>query len=180
MSWKNIKDHYNIGHIVQIREGRICIGSSYVSDLIRVTFDGQVSWGNLGRGSNADLCRYYDEMMADLKKVKKLIETPDSFAISLPVYTYDGGQILEKQCEAYGYPNVTHDGMLMYENTFSADQKQVIAWAKRNAFCGVKNWRRRIAEAGKALEEKRECLARKEADLAALESSYPDVEFSKD
>jgi len=181
MSWKNIKDHYKIGHTVQIREGRICIGSAYISDLICVSFDGQVTWGTLGRSSsNDDLCRYYDEMVADLTKVKQLIDEPDTFTASLPVYTYDGGNIIEKQCEAYGYPNITHDGDLMYENTFSDDKNQVIAWAKRNAFLGVKSWKRNIAEAEKALEEKRGYLAREEADLAKLESDYPDIALPKD
>lgn len=68
MAWKNIKDHYRIGHIVQIRNGLITIGSSFVHDLIRVTLDGKVSWGNLGASKNDDLARYYAEMTADLWK----------------------------------------------------------------------------------------------------------------
>lgn len=47
MSWKNVKEHYRIGHIVQIREGKMRIGSPYVSDLLSVSFDGVVEWGKL-------------------------------------------------------------------------------------------------------------------------------------
>jgi hypothetical protein len=178
MGWKNLKEQYKIGHTVQIREGRICIGSSYISDLLRVSFDGQVTWGNLGPStSNDDLMRYHAEMTADLAKVKSLIDAPDTFAQSLLVYTYDGGQILEKQCEAYGYPNVTHDGFLMYENSFSADKAKVVSWAKHNAFLGIKGWKRNIAEAEKALEEKRSYLAQEEADFAKLNADYPDITF---
>jgi hypothetical protein len=90
MSWKNIKDHYQIGHIVQIREGKITIGSAYVHDLIRITFDGEVSWGSLGPRHEGDLARYHKEMTADPAKLRELIESEDSFTASLPVFTYDG------------------------------------------------------------------------------------------
>ena len=179
MSWKNIKDHYRIGHIVQIREGRIAIGSPYIHDLIRVSFDGTVTWGNLGPSKNDDLARYYSEMTADLRKLKELIDAPDNFTASLPVFTYEGGNIIEKQCEAYSYPHITHDGLLMYENTFSADKAQVVAWAKRNAWCGVKQWKRNIQEAEQALEQKRSELAQDEANLAKLEADYPDIEIPR-
>lgn len=48
MGWKNIKDHYRIGHIVAIYgEKGICIGSQYVHDLLMVGSDGTHSklWG---------------------------------------------------------------------------------------------------------------------------------------
>lgn len=171
MSWKNVKDHYRIGHIVQVREGKICIGSPYVSDLIRVSFEGEVSWGNLGPSHNDDLARYYAEMTADLPKFRALIEAPDKFAASLPVFTYEGGNILEKQCEQYDWPNVTHDGFLMYENSFSADRSKVIEWAKRNAAAGVELAERRIEEIRKNLAEVEAWRAESAADLAKLESA---------
>jgi len=40
MGWKNLKEHFRIGHIVQCRDGVILIGSGYVSDLIKVSLDG--------------------------------------------------------------------------------------------------------------------------------------------
>lgn len=175
MSWKNIKDHYRIGHTVQIREGRICIGTGYVSDLIRVSFQGEVSWGNLGPSKNDDLARYYAEMTADLGKLRELIDSPDTFAASLPVYTYDGGKILEKQCEAYGYPNITHDGLLQYENTFSADRTEVVEWAKRNARYGIESGDRRREEIKEDAAKVEEWRTRYVEDLATLEADYPSL-----
>ena len=52
---------------------------------------------------------------------------------SLPVYTYEGGEIIEHKCEAYGWPNLTDDGQVMYNNKFSSDRNEVVRWAKENA-----------------------------------------------
>jgi hypothetical protein len=170
MSWKNVKDHYRIGHIVQVREGKICIGSAYVSDLIMVSFDGEVSWGPLGPSKNDEHARYHSEMTSDLAKLRELIEAPDSFANAIPVYTYDGGDILEKQCEALGWPHVTHDGCLQYENTFSADRTEVIEWAKRNAKAGIELWDKRIVELNADIAKAMKWRARDAADLQKLDS----------
>lgn len=175
MSWKNVKDFYRIGHTVQIREGRICIGSSYVSDLIRVSFQGEVTWGNLGPASNEDLARYHKEMTADLGKLKELIDTPDTFAVSLPVFTYEGGEILEKQCEAYGWPNVTHDGLLQYNNTFSANRDTVVEWAKTNARLGIEAGDRRREEVRREAEKVEVWRTEYVEALAKLERDFPSV-----
>lgn len=179
MGWKNIKDHYRIEHKVQIRDGLIAIGSSYVSDLIRVTFDGKVSWGNLGESRNEDLARYYAEMTADLGKLKELIDAPDTFAASLPVFTYDDSQILEKQCEAYGWPNVTHDGLMMYDNTFSPDRDKVVAWAKNNMACAIKSYKRMVKEAQERLKQTQDWLLQSQAHLTTLETDFPLIEYKK-
>lgn len=173
MSWKNVKTHYRIEHIVQLRDGKICIGSGYIHDLIRVTLNGEVSWGNLGPSYNDDLARYFAEMAADLSLLRELIQAPDSFAASLPVYTYDGGEVIEKQCEAHGWPNLTHDGALMYQNTFSPDKAQAVKWAKNSADIGVKWARERLVETEAKLVDCRKQLASEEADRAKLEADFP-------
>lgn len=174
MGWKNIKDHYRIGHIVQIRDGRIAVGSGYVSDLIRVSFDGNVSWGNLGASKNDDLARYYAEMTADPKKLKELIDMPDTFTESLTVYTYDGGEIIEKKCEAYGWPNLTHDGQLQYENMHSADKLMVVKWAKQDSKLGIKAALERIAEIKKDLKKVEDWHSKEVSDLEKLERDFPE------
>jgi len=174
MGWKNVKDFYRIEHIVQIRDGKICIGSGYVSDLIRVTFDGQVSWGNLGPSSNDDLARYYKEMTDDLGKLRVLISMGDTFLVSLPVFTYEGAEIIEKQCESYGWPNVTHDGFVQYANAFHADKNVVVKWAKRNAELGVQFGNEHVVEAEKRLSECRVRLAREVSNLEKLNADYPE------
>lgn len=175
MGWKNIKEHYRIGHIVQVRDGKICIGSGYCPELIMVSFDGKVSTGLLGISSNEDLERYHAEMTADIGKLKQLLDAPDTFTASLPVYTYDGAEIIEKQCEAYGWPNCTHDGMIQYENSFSADKQQVVGWAKRNAELGVKYGKEHLERAEKEVIERRQHLESEVANLEKLEADYPSL-----
>lgn len=172
MSWKNVKEHYRIGHIVRITSEGICIGSPYISNLIVIGLDGVLKKRGTLR-SNQDLTRYVAEMDADPAKLKALVESSDVFGDSVVVYTYDGGTILEKKCEAVGWPNVTHDGCLMYENMFSSDKAQVVRWAKRNAALGVKEVTRRVAEIEADLANVRGRLQSEIADLAALERDYP-------
>ena len=173
MGWKNIKEHYRIKHIVQCEKDRIIIGSQFVNELITIRPNGSLSWGSLGRSTNVDLERYYREMEADPTKLAELYNTPDSFQTLLPVYTYDGAEIIMKGCEAYGWPNITHDGCLMYGNMFSADQAQVVEWAKHNADLGVESWSEHVKEAQERLEKCLKRLAEEKANRAKLEADYP-------
>jgi hypothetical protein len=175
MGWKNVKDYYRISHIVQIYDGKIIIGSPYIHDLIRVAFDGKVSWGNLGPSSNFNLSRYFREMTADPGKLKELIDTPDTFTGDLPVYTYDGAEIIEKKCEEYGWPNVTHDGCLMYENTFSPDRGMTGIRAKEDEGIYIKYIQESITETDEKLNGLRKKLLRHKTVLADLNSIYPEA-----
>jgi hypothetical protein len=174
MSWKNVKEHYRIGHFVH------CIGSGYVSEIIVIEPDGRLSKRYDGRGGNEDLARYQQEMDADPVKLRELIAAPDTFTASIPVYTYEGGDVVEKQCEALGWPNVTHDGCMMYANTFSGDKAWIVAKAKENADIGIKWARERVEETEKKLIEARARLAEEEANRAKLEADFPHTETPED
>lgn len=140
MGWKAIKDHYRIGHQVQVTPAGICIGSSFVHNIITIHTDGPFPRiESCYDMRNADLERYIREFLADVDLLKSLIQQQDVFERSLPVWTYDGGDIIEKQCEQYGYPNVTHDGQMMYNNMFSSDRNEVVTWAIENAEAGLSN-----------------------------------------
>ena len=168
MSWKNVRDHYRIGHTIQITESGICIGSPYIHDLIVVGLDGVVRKRADGR-INEDLHRYLVEMDADPGKLRQLVLTPDVFGADVSVYTYEGGDIIEKRCETPGWPNVTHDGRLMYNNTFSTDKSEVVKWAKRNADLGIESARQHVADAENKLAKCRARLAGEEANRAKLD-----------
>lgn len=167
MGWKNVKDHYRIVHQVQVTEAGICIGSPYIHDIIVVSLDGRIVKED-DRTLNGDLMRYQKEMKSDLGQLKELVISPDTFAASLPVYTYEGAKILEKQCEEPDWPNVTHDGLMMYENTFSTDRAKVVEWAKRNCLARIDSDRRYISEQEERLSSLRVRLNEAEADAVAL------------
>ncbi len=173
MGWKAIRDHYGIEHIVQVTSAGICIGSGYIHDLIVVANgvrDRSHDNDRFGvrRKEGGELGRIMDEMDADPAKLAELAACADTFDRSLTVYTYDGGAILEKQCEELGWPNVTHDGLIQYENTFSPDRDLVRQWAIKSAKAGVE-WRREaVAEAEKKLADVMSSLAQRESDLRQL------------
>lgn len=174
MGWKSVKDHYGIKHQVCITPEGICIGSAYIHDIIVINLDGTIK--KRYDRENEDLCRYQREMDADLEKLRQLIQAPDTFTVSIPVYTYEGGEIIEKQCEALGYPNVTHDGEMMYENRFSADKEEVTVWAKESATSRIQFWQEQIEEAEKRLAKCRAGLMAETMNLSRLMADYPKKE----
>lgn len=177
MGWKNVKDHYQIKHIVQVTSAGICIGSAYMHDIIIVGLDGEIKkrYGAGGFRGNNDLERYQAALDADPDTLRYLIEKPDSFAASLPVFTYDGALIIEEACEAYGWPNVTHAGHIQYANRFSPDRDQVIDWAKANARSGIGWLNERVADAEAKLSEARMALAEQMTNLDNLLEAYPEA-----
>jgi hypothetical protein len=169
MGWKNIKEHYRIEHYVHVTDQGICIGSGYVHNIIVIGSDGKIT--KRYSGTNEDLTRYLREMDADPKKLRELLDAPDSFTADLPVFTFKGGKILEKRCEAYGWPNVSHDGALMYENAFFRDPADARKAAIDNAEAGVQATAETLLEIEERLRELKDRHAKYSADLAALKAS---------
>ncbi|MDE2104237.1 MAG: hypothetical protein KGL39_43775 [Patescibacteria group bacterium] len=122
---------------------------------------------------NEDLKRYMAEMKADPAKLREVVQAPDTFEASIPVYTYDGGNIIEEKCEKPGWPNVTHAGHMMYENTYSTDKRKVVKWAKENATLGIKWQSERVEEIKRDLAKMEALVKESEANLAKLEADYP-------
>ena len=172
MGWKNVKRHYRIGHFVQVTDKGICIGSPYIHNLIVIGMDGAIK-KRASSTCNDELVRYQREMDADLAKLKDLVESEDEFSESITVYTFDGGEIIEKLCEEPGWPNVTHDGDMMYENTFSTDKSKVIRWAKNNAALAIKEWNRHVNEAESRLLKTNIRLKKAISDLRKLNKEFP-------
>lgn len=174
MGWKTLKEHFDITHIVQVTHASICIGSSFVSDLAAIDLaTGRVSENPAFEGFLRE--KYPALLAAAPEEILQLVHAPDLFAASLPVYTYHGSEIIEKQCESYGWPNLTHDGEMMYENRFSKNKKTVIAWAKNSAASAAQHVRQAIAEAEARLTGLREELKAAEAALVKLERDHPSM-----
>lgn len=147
MGWKNIKDKFKIKHIVQIRDNEICIGSSYIGDLISISFEGKLLKGD-EHFSNQELDRYVLELKEAEKsgELKELIDTQDTFRDLKPIYTIKKGRVIEKYCEQYDYPNICTDGDLIYENTFWEKRSDAVVEAKISAKFSVKYDFKRLKE----------------------------------
>ncbi len=172
MGWKNVKEHYGIKHVVQVQEKGICIGSPYIHDIIVIGTDGVLKKRCEQHGyGNSELLRYMQDFNADPDKLKKLVLSEDRFDANVKVYTYDdGGDIVEKLCEVPGWPNATHDGQIMFDNTFSLDREEVREWAIENAEAGVKITSDRIEEKKQELREMEERLIEHHRDLQKLKA----------
>jgi hypothetical protein len=166
MGWKKIKSHFGIEHIVQVDGDAIKIGSGYVPDLLTIKLAPTIQVEKssiISRGGELDIIA--DKMLADLSKVKELFESPDTFGADIPVFTFEGGEIQEKKCEEFGWPNVTHDGCLMYENSFSKDRSEVVVWAQESAKSHVENAQENLQYCEKKLADAKEYLAKKKEIL---------------
>ena len=175
MGWKNIKEHYRISHFVQVAPKGICIGSPYIHDIIVIGMDGVIKkrYG-VDRVVNPDLKRYQVEIDADISKFKELLKSEDKFDKSITVYTHNDGEILEKLCEELGWPNVTHDGEMMYDNEFSTDKLKVVKWAKEGEEAEIEFFNRKISETKERLLEYSDKLLKTARALDNLEKEYPE------
>jgi len=153
MGWNAFKKHFGITHIVQIRERQLLIGSPYISDLVSINIDTGIIKKPEPYHDRFLRENYPNVSAAMPSEIKALLDAEDTFAESIPVYTYEGLRISTKYCEEVGYPNVTHDGALMFDNTFLMDIDDVVAWAKSERGYRLENLRESITERSKELDK---------------------------
>lgn len=167
MGWKAFKQHYGIKGQVEMRGSVLSIGSSFFPDLIRVDMDGRVV-KEYPMGQTGEFFDLQVEITLDPEKAKRLLQATDTFERSIPVYTYDGAEILEKFCEEIGYPNVTHDGLMMYDNAFSTDRNEIIQWALGSARASASGVRECIAEVEQDLYKLKSLQEKRDQEVAIL------------
>lgn len=176
MGWKLFKETFNVLHFVHMSEDKrsVLIGSPYITDLAAVdTTSGAITHS---QASPDFIKTYYPSILdADPEYLVRVIAKPDFFARSIPVYTEEGGKIVEKLCEEPGWPNVTHDGCLMYENTYATDKAAIVRRAKSSIQSAIKWGLKGIADQEKNIEKCRRQIEKDEADLAALNAEFPDI-----
>lgn len=181
MGWKSFKAAFAIDHIVQVSEDGqgILIGSPYISDLI--TIDGKTGAITRNPASPEFIDRCYPALLsADPQELVRLINQADEFNESIVVYTEVDGKIVTKLCEETGYPNVTHDGCLMYENTFSIDRNVIVRRTKRSLQRAIKNQMRDVESIERELARVQAQIGKDSGDLAALDREYPDINPGED
>lgn len=175
MGWKALKERFGITHLVQVTDDGISIGSGYIPNL--ATIDPVTGAVREPEAFARFLQHQYPALLAAAPAdLVALLVAADTFTASIPVYFFENGTVVERQCEQPGWPNVTHDGRMMYGNIASTDRNTVIGWGKRDAAAAV--------------TRTREYLATIEADLVVatarlqvcldnqtrLAAQYPDAE----
>lgn len=147
MGHKAIKQHYDTKYIVAIYDTEdlgpcVCIGSAYVHDLIAISIkDCKVKFSSiLRKGEESAIGKLAERVEEDAKNgvLRALIDEPDTFARNLPVFTIDRWAVKAELCEEYGWPNTTHNGAIMYENTYFHTRAEAYVYLLKETKAGVR------------------------------------------
>ena len=176
MGWKTFKQAFGLERFqVSISDGKVVIGAGLIPD--RASVD--LTTGEL-TGNNSFDCIFLQQhcralLQSTAEQRLAALHAEDIFDTAITVYSYENNKILEHQCEVLGWPNVTHQGELMYDNLHSPDKALVVSWAKRDTM-------RRLEAIEQGFEDVKLRLARLEqakTEAAGwakdLDSCYPDI-----
>lgn len=139
MGWKTFKEHFNISHTVHVTEEGLCIGSPYINSLVVIS----IETGAIKKDGcvSSFLNEYYPEIKkSSPAKRLRYFRVEDIFNDVLSVFTYSKDKIIEKKAEKMGWPNVTTEGQIMYDNTFFKTKKEAIREATSDNEATLK-WR---------------------------------------
>lgn len=128
MGWKSFKAHYNIEQPVHIDGNFLFIKAEQAADLIVI----DLRTGTLRAHPRFmdQLSLHYPDLINDsAEKILEAFYQKDIFSADIPVYCFDHerGQVLEYFCEFEGYPNLTHCGKVMYEDSFWPTKNQAVS-----------------------------------------------------
>lgn len=173
MGFKTFKEHFGIeNHIVSVDQGVIYIGSDFVSKLVGI--DMQTGGVLVDDTFSSFLAQCYPEILNSTKEERlALIQIEDQFSQSIPVYTFCHGKIIEKQCEKPGYPNVTHDGEIMYQNMHYANKADAVEYARKDLHYRIENYKESVADLEAKLAEKKGKLAELKKIMEEFNSTHP-------
>lgn len=167
MGWKALKEHFGIKHIVHVTKEGVCIGSSYVNSL--ATIDVSTGVASDHETFPGFLVEHYPALAsASPRDVLALLEQVDNFERDLPVFEVCDTQIIEHYCEQYGFPNVTHDGYLMYENQHYSTRQEALDGALDNEARMIRSLVERIDLSKEALVDLKQRKAQAEQRLTVL------------
>ena len=115
------------GYIIADFGDYIGIGNGYIHDIIhldkRTKKIENKTWSD-----NEVLSNIYSKLndLIDTPEFEYIIFGNDDIGGMFPVYFAEKGNIVEEFTDEFGYPNVTHTGRLMYENTHFRTVDQAI------------------------------------------------------
>lgn len=129
MGWKAFKDYFEVRHLVHIKGDSLCIGSESIDDLVQISLKtGQITL-ETGEFPGFLIHTYPAILAAAPGDILKLLRQEDRFKNSQPVFVVsdDYSDIRESQCESMGWPNVTHDGLLMKRHRVFSTKEEALA-----------------------------------------------------
>src|SRR5690554_1042722 len=128
MGWKTLKQRYGIKGSIERRGELLYIGTPSHYNLASVSLlTGEVVANAIFPNFVVD--NYPMLAQASAAEVKLCLDEPDQFGESTTFYTYKADRIIERQVERDDDSGLTHDGSVVYFNTYSTDRAAVLAWA---------------------------------------------------
>jgi len=171
MGWKAVRDFLEITqpHIqISMSKGNLQIGSGYIHDIMVFAPDGTLIRTTKGFCSG-ELFRIHKALTESPEQLAELLARKDVFSRSIPVYTYQDGEIVEAYCEELGEDSVTHDGQIMNDMSHFADKKAALARAMKSVDSGIANFQASLIDLERRVVECREGIDRQIAEKAELE-----------
>lgn len=146
-------------------DDKICVASAYVHDLISLDKKefklryalGYPDYGYDSIRGTGELRNIWDKLqqLIDSGEIKDYIEGIDDILIEnrIPVFYAKYGRILETYTDELGWPNVTVDGTLMYENSHFEDRETALAHETKSLRNHIEMCRDRLAESKVAVDK---------------------------
>jgi hypothetical protein len=143
------------GYTVAFYGDYIGIGSPLCHDLIKLDIKtNKITYAldtfHKGRASlgNEELTFIWDKLneLVDSGAITEIIDSNDVIDNPLPVYTVKDGVMLCTTTDAYGWPNTTVEGYLMYDNTYFKTMAEAIEY-------GIKEYQSRVEYLEERLKE---------------------------
>lgn len=125
------------GYTVHETHDKICIASPMCSDLLAInkeTLKLTYALDTFREGRKAlkseGLTAIWDKLEELIKsgEIKYYIDGCDELKNPIPIYSIRDGNLIIKYTEELGWPNITHDGELMYENSFFKTKEEAIKY----------------------------------------------------
>ena len=162
------------GYIVNNQEEYIAVGSSLCHNLISVDkktlkIKYALDTWNTGRqsvGHHEELGFIWDTLkeLINNGEIHDIINGNDEIDNPLPVYTIEGGELIETWTDEYGWPNTTIDGTIMYENTHFKTRKEAIE-------NGIRDYKNRYEYKREYFEELKEKIKKTEEDYFFIQQT---------
>lgn len=166
----------NTGYIVHERSGKICVGSPMCPELINVdkkTLELKYSLDTFHNGRKSidhpKLAFIWDKLseLIESGQIQEIIDGNDEIDETyLPIYVAENGSYEKKYTKAFGYPNVTADGELLYDNTSFKTEIEAIEYAISICGYALESYLERYNEAKEKMEmlqgKMKEYVAKKE------------------
>lgn len=164
------------GYLVSNHNDYIAIGSPLCHDLISVnkeTLKLRYALDTWRKGREAleekgELLFIWDKLqeLINSGEIKDIINGKDEIENPLPVFTVDGGKLIESVTDEYGWPNTDDNGVLMCENTHFKTKEEAIRYGIEESKAGIEMDTRNLQE----LEERMQKIKnRMEVDRKNIE-----------